>query len=239
MPKKNAEFYTGSGRGEHSKISSAAALLTMTDSSEARAIDAHAPDLMAYIKCIEPPIFPETVEPALVEQGKMIFENTCQRCHGSYGDQASYPNYLIPVSEVGTDPLPANAHFALNEFESWYNGSWYGVSAPTARFATEGGYLAPPLDGVWATAPYLHNGSVPNLWTLLKSGARPQFWRRTMDHSDYDLGLVGWNYTEETSAVDKQIYDTTLPGYSNQGYYFGDTLSDAERTALIEYLKTL
>lgn len=239
MSKKNAEFYTGSGRGDHAKISSAAALLTLTDSSEARAIDAHAPNVMAYIKSIEPPTFPETTQPALVDQGKMIFETNCQRCHGSYGDNASYPNFLIPVTEVGTDPLLAEAHFALNDFESWYNGSWYGVTAPTARFTTEGGYIAPPLDGVWATAPYLHNGSVPNLWTLLKSGARPNYWRRTMDHMDYNLELVGWNYTELTEQSDKQTYDTTLPGYSNQGHNFGDGLSDADRTALIEYLKTL
>lgn len=239
MAKKNAEFYTGSGRGEHSKISSAASLLTMTDSSEARAIDAHASDVMAYIKSIEPPVFPEATDDALVDQGKLIFEAQCQRCHGSYGDNAQYPNYIVPTTDVGTDPLLAEAHFALSDFENWYNNSWYGTTAPTARFETEGGYVAPPLDGVWATAPYLHNGSVPNLWTLLKSSARPQYWRRTMDHMDYDLSLVGWNYTEEQSKVDKQTYDTTLPGYSNQGHAFGDILTDQERTALIEYLKTL
>ena len=239
MKKKNAEFYTGSGRGDHAKISTAAALLTLTDSNEARAIDAHAADVMAYIKSLDPPAFPEATDPILVDAGKIVFDNNCARCHGSYGENETYPNYLVPISDVGTDPFLADAHFALADFEEWYNGSWYGTTVPTARFETEGGYLAPPLDGVWATAPYLHNGSVPDLWTLLKSSDRPAFWRRTLDDMDYNLDQVGWNFTEETGPTDKQTYDTSLPGYSNQGHYFGDGLSDSDRNALIEYLKTL
>ncbi len=239
MAKKNAEFYTGSGRGDHAKISTAAALLTLTDSSESRTIDQHAANVMVFIKSIEPPVFPEATNPILVEEGKILFENKCASCHGNYGANESYPNYIIPLDEVGTDPALADAHFALADFENWYNQSWYSVTAPSARFETEGGYVAPPLDGVWATAPYLHNGSVPNLWTLLKSSERPTFWRRTMNDQDYDLSLVGWIYTVETSKTDVNTYDTHLLGYGNGGHNFGDALSDAQRTALIEYLKTL
>ena len=53
---------------------------------------------------------------------------------------------------------------------------------------------SPSLDGVWATAPYLHNGSVPTLKTLL-TAPRPQFWRRGFSWSDYDSENVGWTFT--------------------------------------------
>ncbi|MEL6133964.1 MAG: hypothetical protein AAFR59_11425, partial [Bacteroidota bacterium] len=101
------------------------------------------------------------------------------------------------------------------------------------------GYMAPPLDGIWATAPYLHNGSVPDLWSLLDSKARPTYWQRTAESEDYTLEKVGWNYTDRNNPRGKWTYDTTLPGSSNVGHYFGDTLSTSERWAMIEYLKTL
>ena len=113
--------------------------------------------------------------------------------------------------------------------------------------------MAPPLDGVWATAPYLHNGSVPTIAALLDSSKRPAYWSRkydasgTYDSNDYDEATLGWNVTaldhgqstEADAAVKKHLYDTSLPGYSNVGHTFGDGLSGADRSAVIEYLKTL
>jgi hypothetical protein len=98
--------------------------------------------------------------------------------------------------------------------------------------------VAPPLDGVWATAPYLHNGSVPTLTALLDSRQRPARWRRDHASDVYDLRAVGWPYTAGT-AGDAQTYDTTLPGYGAGGHTFGDALDAAQRSALLEYLKTL
>jgi hypothetical protein len=109
------------------------------------------------------------------------------------------------------------------------------------------GYIAPPLDGVWATAPYLHNGSVPDLRSLLDSRLRPQFWQHRVDPRAYDPSVLGWEYERlqhgksgvtETQAR-ARVYDTTLPGYGNGGHLFGDGLTEAERTAVIEYLKML
>jgi hypothetical protein len=116
-----------------------------------------------------------------------------------------------------------------------------------SHFVSPPGYIAPPLDGVWATAPYLHNGSVPTLEALLNSTKRPQYWIRTFDSSDYNDKTLGWNYTAleygKDGATDseqrKRLYDTTLPGYSKNGHTFGDHLTDAERRQLLEYLKTL
>ena len=119
----------------------------------------------------------------------------------------------------------------------------HGVSTA----APADGYIAPPLDGIWATAPYLHNGSVPTIAALLNSPTRPQFWRRTFDSRDYDQENIGWNYTEldhgkqgERSFEERKfIYDTTIRGYANTGHTYGDHLSAEQRLAVLEYLKTL
>jgi hypothetical protein len=105
--------------------------------------------------------------------------------------------------------------------------------------------VAPPLDGVWATAPYLHNGSVPTLAALLDSSQRPTYFIRST--VDYDAAALGWSFDEldhgqadETDLERRDlIYDTTLLGYGNGGHTFGDMLSADDRAALLEYLKTL
>jgi hypothetical protein len=73
----------------------------------------------------------------------------------------------------------------------------------------------------------------------LDSSQRPTYWRRSFDSKDFDWSDVGWNFETKSSKVDKYTYDTTLPGYGNQGHYFGDRFSESERDDLIEYLKTL
>ena len=57
--------------------------------------------------------------------------------------------------------------------------------------------------------------------------------------SDYDYQSVGWRYQTPEDVTDTQTYDTTHPGYGNQGHTFGDKFNDSERRALIEYLKSL
>src|SRR6185437_677273 len=100
------------------------------------------------------------------------------------------------------------------------------------------GYIAPPLDGIWITAPYFHNGSVPTLEAVLNSRIRPTCWTRDFEHPQYDYSAVGWRYTVDTVGR-RSVYNTTLPGYGNYGHTFGDRLSDRERREVIEYLKTL
>ena len=104
--------------------------------------------------------------------------------------------------------------------------------------------MAPPLDGIWMTAPYLHNDSVPSLATLLESTSRPRFWRRaSLDSNDYDEVEVGWRYIVEDRGREEgagpEVYDTTRIGYLNEGHRYGDHLSSDQRRDLIEYLKTL
>jgi hypothetical protein len=188
---------------------------------------------------------------ALAAQGKTVFEATCSRCHGTYGPGGAYPNLWVQLSEIGTDPMLASGstQFA-GVYVQWFNESFYGEKA---RLDPQPGYVAPPLDGIWATAPYLHNGSVPTIAALLDSSTRPAYWSRkydangVYDSNDYDDARVGWNFTavdhgqaDENDPIKKiHIYDTTLPGYGNGGHTFGDPLSAADRAAVIEYLKTL
>jgi hypothetical protein len=107
--------------------------------------------------------------------------------------------------------------------------------------------VAPPLDGVWATAPYLHNDSVPSIAALLDSSQRPRYWRHVLEPREYDTATLGWRhealghgkYGAAGEDEARRIYDTSLPGYGNGGHTFGDVLSERERAAVIEYLKTL
>jgi hypothetical protein len=155
---------------------------------------------------------------------------------------------LIPLDVIGTDPVVANAGVVHNpELVDWYNASFYGQITPLEPNDPFPGYMPPPLDGIWATAPYLHNGSVPTIELLLNSGARPTYWKRVdYDSTNFDEEALGWPWIEvdtpqaEAPASEaKLIYDTTYWSQSNKGHRFGDHLSPEERRALIEYLKTL
>lgn len=118
-----------------------------------------------------------------------------------------------------------------------------GGKREPGKFRFTNGYRAKPLDGVWATAPFLHNGSVPTIADLLKPAAeRPKkFW---LGHRAYDLSRVGLRVIAETEGPQKAIsadflYDTTLPGNGNQGHEFGTRLPEEDKRALLEFLKGL
>jgi hypothetical protein len=98
-------------------------------------------------------------------------------------------------------------------------------------------YPAKPHLGVWATAPYLHNGSVPTLWDMLKPPhQRPQ--QFNVGHREYDPVNVGYVQTSPPNPA-HPIFDTTLDGNRNTGHPFGVELSDAEKRDLIEFLKSI
>lgn len=239
LKKKNAMFYNGFGRGDFGRFLMASNLLTVTDTSESAQVDAHMPDVLAYIYSLQPPTYPKDINAPLAAKGKVLFEANCAGCHGTYGANASYPNYLIPGSYIGTDSALYSSNYSAPQFVNWFNKSWFTQGSHPARLEPFKGYIAPPLDGIWISAPYLHNGSVPTLDALLNSRSRPAYWSRDFEKPVYNYEAVGWKYAVEKAAANVNTYNTTLPGYGAQGHTFGDRLTSAERKAVIEYLKTL
>lgn len=239
LKKKHAMFYTAAGRGDFARFMMASSLLTLQDSTEARVVDNNFQDVLAYINSLEAPPYPEAIDNTRAAAGEAIFNEKCAYCHGTYGVNETYPNFLVDLETIGTDSILSQSNFSENVFVDWYNTSWFAQNPNRGYLQGGNGYIAPPLDGIWATAPYLHNGSVPTLEDLLNSPQRPTYWKRSFQTNDLDYTKVGWNYTVESSPVDTETYNTTLVGYGNQGHTFGDELSSEERTALIEYLKGL
>jgi len=243
LKKKNAMFYNGMGRKDFCKSFIGSSLLTMADKAKAEEVDENMVHVLAYINSLEPPTYPFAIDTDLVAQGKPIFEENCVKCHGSYDSESDYPNLMVSLKTIGTDPELSNSYTgssALNAyFFDWFNTGWFGTGTAPLELFAEGGYIAPPLDGIWATAPYFHNASVPTIADVLYSKNRPIYWSRGYISTDYDAEKVGWNYTVESSKIDKNTYDTTIKGYGKDGHTFGDNLSDTERKAVLEYLKTL
>jgi hypothetical protein len=98
-----------------------------------------------------------------------------------------------------------------------------------------GPYAARPLYGVWAAAPYLHNGSVPTLYDLLlPPEQRPKTF--ALGSREYDPVRLGFVVETKCSQQDCLV-DTTRPGSGNGGHLWGTDLAEADRTALLEYLK--
>jgi cytochrome c5 len=209
-------------------------------------------DVQQYLLSIEPPKYPFAIDKTKATKGEAVFKENCAKCHGTYGEKWSYPNKVIALAEIGTDP---NRHKGIEiGYGEDYSASWFGQEKGDWKFDSKpfrqtAGYQAPPLDGIWATAPYFHNGSVPTLHGVLHSKARPKLYTRSFKTGevDYDKEKVGWKVTElpdppndKLSPFEKRkIYDTSKPGRSNAGHTYGDDLTNEERSQVIEYLKTL
>lgn len=256
----------------------------------------------------------------------------CAGCHGAYSpryvndsDYLATPQlegmagYIVPLRIIGTDPDRVLTNTEAMQQAGASNFFGYIATRGTEddcgpqnqkrlRGDREVGYLAQPLYGIWASAPYFHNGSVPNLWEVLKPQDRKAIWRRVSaprpDNTEgkvvmgYDTDIarafdpvnVGWKYeaipcekhyptvrpgfncnpNDESktpppqvllarlfSSVtglwnllfppiintaqmeNRKIYNTHLYSHGNEGHEFTAVLTDDERRALIEYMKTL
>jgi hypothetical protein len=94
-------------------------------------------------------------------------------------------------------------------------------------------YRARPLDGIWATGPFLHNGSIPSLAQLLLP-AKSRIAKFYVGSREFIPGEVGFEYTKGPFE-----FDTSKPGNSNGGHEYGSAMSKEDREALLEYLKSL
>jgi mono/diheme cytochrome c family protein len=200
-------------------------------------------EIYAWLESLEAPAYPFDIDHALAKQGEVIFNNHCADCHGTYGAEETYPNKIVPIDEIGTDPVRLTA--LSPEHRHAYGQSWFAHFGEHKTIDDPGGYVAPPLDGIWASAPYFHNGSVPTLWHVLNSAERPAIWRRT--ENGYDQEKVGLEIATFDTLPDdvksgrerRKYFDTSKYGKSAQGHTFPDALSIEEKRAVLEYLKTL
>jgi cytochrome c5 len=197
----------------------------------------------------QPPSFPGAVDSARMRAGAAVYASRCAKCHGTYGEGSprplvSYPNALIEQSAMGTDS--ARWTMVDDALVERLERSAYGRHMRSQR---TGGYVAPILSGLWATAPYLHNGSVPTLWQLLTPADRPARFLVGGHALDFtQVGIAGVHWTDDTWRYPAgyvpwsipELYDTRAAGLSNGGHALPSRgLGAPEKWALIEYLKTL
>ncbi|MDG3006934.1 c-type cytochrome [Paludisphaera mucosa] len=218
-------------------------LLAEKSAAQFRDLEPAFTDIHAYIRSLEAPRYPFPIDAPSAERGRAVFEKSCAECHGTYGRTVDYPNEVVPLDVVGTDP--ARIEGLSDRSVAHYNETWFAENHPV-EIGGERGYQAPPLVGIWASAPYLHNGSVPTLRALLDSPRRPRRYLRppSTDFEHYDQRDVGWKAVEfpEGGPLPRQprrLFDASRYGLGNGGHTFGDKLDEAQRTDLIEYLKTL
>lgn len=156
---------------------------------------------------------------------------SCASCHGAYSPRyindsryldtpalEGVASYIVPRDLIATDAARVDSDsesaeqygkddfFAYPEtINSDPNLDCSTQNRAEIRQGRKPGYLAPPLYGVWATAPYFHNGSVPNVWEVLKPADRKPIWRRVSTPTRFDqLGKVVMGYdTNFQRAYDK------------------------------------
>lgn len=159
---------------------------------------------------------------------------SCASCHGAYAPRYVHDprflaspelegmaSYIVPLDIIGTDPVRVDTNNEAVQRAGAKNffgyPPTYGTEndcGPQNRADLRGdradGYLAPPLYGVWATAPYFHNGSVPNVWEVLKPASRQPLWRRTSKPARFDQqGRVVMGYDTDLARA----YDSAKLGW--------------------------
>jgi hypothetical protein len=188
--------------------------------------------LQDWLTDLPPPKYPLPVNEALARRGASVFARECAECHAFGGPRTGT---VIPLETVGTDRhrldmWTSGAAAAYNDYGRGYDWDFSG-------FRKTNGYVAVPLDGLWARAPYLHNGSVPTLADLLeKPERRPQLFYRGYDLLDPErVGFVTSGPEAERVGF---RYETRVPGNGNGGHLWGTELPPDEKRALLEFLKT-
>ncbi len=217
----------------------------------------------------KPPPYPYPIDRGLAAQGVPIYREYCLGCHGTREppyrhtapEKGECVGTVVPIAitgpstacvgnvAIGTDRWRLDSYtwfLAVNQSTLYagYEKDW-GFDQPYPQrfthFRKTNGYANSPLDGIWLRAPYLHNGSVPNLRELLEPAARRS---RSFYRGDdvYDPENVG--FVSNVAARDGRLFflfDTDRRGNGNfghEGSVYGTDLPGDQKRALIEYLKT-
>jgi cytochrome c5 len=207
------------------------------------------------------------IDRASAMNGEKIFLRTCTRCHGIYEKNWSQPNaeiltwseqmktrrvvYPQPtrVYDVGTDPYRRKAMKSLERLNELQISKNKGILVKAQE-----GYVPPPLVGIWARWPYLHNNSIPNLCALLtRADQRPKTYvagAPKNKNRDFDSQCNGYplgaKAPSDWFADPDYFFDTQITGLSNSGHDEGiflrdgqELLSAPDKNDLIQFLQTL
>jgi mono/diheme cytochrome c family protein len=186
-----------------------------------------------YIKDLNPPPYPFPIDQELAGKGQPIYQQHCAACHDFEGQ---WVGDVQAIDQIGTDRHRFDAQ--TEELVKQVNTIGKGTPAAITHFRKSTGYLNMPLDGIWARAPYLHNGSVPTLTDLLEPPQnRPTIFYRA--YNVYDPAKVGFVSSGPEAEKNGFKYDTSVPGNGSGGHLYGTELTPEEKTMIIEYLKTL
>jgi hypothetical protein len=194
-----------------------------------------------WIWKLPPPAYPFAIDEALAARGQAVYTQQCLECHGDhrFKDGVKSGGRLGQVEDI--DRVKTDRH-RLDSYTSTFALNQYGLFPDSpfrfTRFRKTHGYANQPLDGIWLRGPYLHNGSVPTLRDLLNPrSARPAVFYRGNDV--YDQAGVGFvSSVAEGNGRRFTRYDTSVPGNGNGGHEYGTSLPDADKAAIVEYLKT-
>ena len=213
--------------------------------------------MAAYLENAKPPAYPYPIDQALAAKGAPVYQEYCAGCHG--WRDAPFRNNpphsdervgtVVPIADIGTDRWRLDSYtwlLAVNQSTLYagYEKDW-GFDPPYpqrfSHFRKTNGYANLPLDGIWLRAPYLHNGSVPNLRELLEpAAARTKLFYRGNDVYDpQNVGFVS-NLPEQNGQKFFAL-DTSKRGNGNGGHEgnaYGTELPADEKQGLLEYLKT-
>jgi hypothetical protein len=195
-----------------------------------------------WIWDLKPPAYPFPIDRAKAEAGRGLYATYCRDCHADrsfrdgINEGGSLLGKVVPIEDIRTDPGRLNAYsydFAVNQY-TLYPSSKYRFT----KFRKTDGYANHPLDGIWLRAPYLHNGSVPTMRALLDAASkRPAVFFKGNDV--YDQARLGFVADIESQGGQTyERFDTAKPGNGNGGHEYATHLSDAQKDALVEYMKT-
>lgn len=211
-------------------------------------------------------VYPFAVDVGLAKKGQALFAENCAACHqphngkvyrnlGTDMGRANIAGLFVTLGAISgfTDVCGADTVVQMYGKDAKPCAQYKGVSMEGKKSLAmtptklHDGYNALPLVGLWAQAPYLHNGSIPTLYHLLVPEERPATFVKS--RLDYDTKLVGFAW--DSPGAEGYVMDTRLaPALSNKGHdrdiqqdgktFKLDWSRDKEGAfALIEYLKTL
>jgi hypothetical protein len=219
-----------------------------------------------YLKTAKPPPYPYPIDRQLASRGAQLYGEYCVGCHGTHDPPfrgsppraGEHVGTVVPIDDIATDRWRLDSYtwpLAVNQSTLYagYEKDW-GFDEPYPQrfnhFRKTNGYANTPLDGIWLRAPYLHNGSVPNLWELLQPAANrsKHFFNSNDVYDPKNVGFVSNVPAQGGHAF--YPFDTASKGNGNVGHEdragiptlfglsYGTNLKPDEKWALIEYLKT-